>query len=57
MNARGDRAWKPEQRDRVVSPALQAYAALTTSASHGAVRDVRQVTGARRDTTPQLQAK
>jgi dihydroxy-acid dehydratase len=57
MTARGERAWKPEQRDRTVSPALQAYAALTTSASHGAVRDVRQVTGARRGTAPELQAK
>jgi dihydroxy-acid dehydratase len=58
MDARGDRAWKPEQRDRTVSAALQAYAALTTSASRGAVRDVRQVTGsARREATPELQAK
>ena len=34
----------PRSRDRVVSPALQAYAALTTSASRGAVRDVTQLT-------------
>ena len=37
------RCWQPK-RDRVVSTALQAYAALTTSASRGAVRDVTQVT-------------
>ena len=43
MEARGKDAWKP-QRDRVVSRALQAYGALTTSASRGAVRDVTQVT-------------
>jgi dihydroxy-acid dehydratase len=36
-------AWKPENRQRVVSPALRAYAAMTTSASRGAVRDVSQV--------------
>jgi dihydroxy-acid dehydratase len=43
MVAKGRAAWHPENRDRVVSPALQAYAALTTSASRGAVRDVTQV--------------
>ena len=43
MDARGAKAWKPEQRARVVSPALRAYAALTTSADTGAVRDVGQV--------------
>ena len=32
--------WKPVWRDRVVSPALRAYAAMTTSADTGAVRDV-----------------
>jgi dihydroxy-acid dehydratase len=42
MEAKGDGAWKPN-RDRQVSLALQAYAALTTSASRGAVRDVSQV--------------
>ncbi len=36
-------SWKPAKRDRVVSPALRAYAALTTSAARGAVRDVSQV--------------
>ncbi|MCL2091603.1 MAG: dihydroxy-acid dehydratase [Micrococcales bacterium] len=35
-----DRPWQPITRDRVVSPALQAYAAMATSADRGAVRDV-----------------
>ncbi len=44
MEAKGKDAWKPtENRQRVVSKALQAYAALTTSAARGAVRDVTQV--------------
>jgi dihydroxy-acid dehydratase len=43
MELRGDQAWRPAKRERVVSPALRAYAALTTSASKGAVRDVSQV--------------
>jgi len=43
MEAKGERAWQPTKRDRVVSPALQAYAAMTTSASRGAVRDVTQL--------------
>jgi len=30
-------------RERVVSPALRAYAAMTTSAAKGAVRDVSQI--------------
>jgi len=47
MDAKGAAAWLPGQRDRVVSPALQAYAALTTNAARGAVRDVTQVQGAR----------
>jgi dihydroxy-acid dehydratase len=42
MDARGREGWKPK-RDRVVSPALRAYAAMATSASRGAVRDVTQV--------------
>ncbi|TCW29159.1 dihydroxy-acid dehydratase [Gluconobacter oxydans] len=42
MNARGASAWKPN-RERVVSKALQAYAAMTTSAAHGAVRDLSQI--------------
>jgi len=47
MNAKGADAWKPLTRDRQVSQALQAYGALATSASRGAVRDVSQVLGAR----------
>ncbi|MBB4267497.1 dihydroxy-acid dehydratase [Roseospira visakhapatnamensis] len=43
MEARGPAAWQPNGRRRVVSPALRAYAALTTSADQGAVRDVAQV--------------
>ncbi len=44
MAARGADAWKPvAPRPRKVSPALRAYAALTTSAAKGAVRDVSQV--------------
>jgi len=43
MEARGAQAWKPVNRDRLVSPALRAYAAMTTSAAFGAVRDVTQV--------------
>jgi len=36
-------AWKPVSRERVVSKALQAYAALTTSADRGGVRDLEQL--------------
>jgi dihydroxy-acid dehydratase len=43
MEARGENAWKPMAREREVSLALQAYAALTTSAAKGAVRDVEQL--------------
>jgi dihydroxy-acid dehydratase len=45
MNARPDGGWRPAApRARKVSTALQAYAALTTSAARGAVRDVTQLT-------------
>jgi dihydroxy-acid dehydratase len=40
MQALGAKAWKPAKRDRKVSTALKAYAALTTSAARGAVRVV-----------------
>ena len=43
MEARGDQAWRPVARQREVTQALQAYAALTTSAAKGAVRDVDQI--------------
>jgi dihydroxy-acid dehydratase len=36
-----ERPWQPVDRQRVVSKALRAYAALATSASTGAVREVR----------------
>jgi len=43
MEARGAQAWKPRNRQRQVSAALQAYAAMTTSADTGAVRDLSQL--------------
>lgn len=42
-----DEPWTPVSRDRVVSPALQLYAATALSASQGAARDVTKVTGPR----------
>ncbi|HOB14991.1 MAG TPA: dihydroxy-acid dehydratase, partial [Novosphingobium sp.] len=43
--AQDAKGWQPEQpRKRFVSQALQAYAAMTTSAARGAVRDVSQIT-------------
>jgi len=42
MAARGPKAWKPATRERPVTTALRAYAALATNASRGAVRDVVQ---------------
>jgi dihydroxy-acid dehydratase len=47
MIARGDKAWRPAKRQRHVSTALKAYAALATSAARGAVRDVSQLGGNR----------
>ena len=43
MDAKGPHAWKPANRQRHVSAALQAYALLTTSADTGAVRDLSQL--------------
>jgi len=43
MEAKGEHAWQPVDRDRAVSQALQAYALLTTSAARGAVRDITQL--------------
>jgi dihydroxy-acid dehydratase len=43
MNAKGNQAWQPVSRERHVSAALRAYAAMTTSAAKGAVRDVSQL--------------
>lgn len=45
MAAKGDKAWKPGARKRKVSTALKAYAALTTSAAKGAVRDPAKIAG------------
>ena len=43
MNARGADGWMAHGRKRQVSAALRAYAAFTTSAARGAVRDVDQI--------------
>jgi dihydroxy-acid dehydratase len=43
MDERGTDAWRPVDRRRQVSAALRAYAALTTSAARGAVRDLTQL--------------
>jgi dihydroxy-acid dehydratase len=45
MQSRGTGAWRPaRQRARRVSTALEAYAALATSAARGAVRDLSRIT-------------
>ena len=41
MQAKGAQAFRPAKRNRKVSTALKAYAALATSAARGAVRVVR----------------
>jgi dihydroxy-acid dehydratase len=43
MAEKGKDAWKPIGRQRPVSAALRAYAAMATSADMGAVRDVSQL--------------
>jgi len=43
VEAAGAAAWKPANRRREVSAALQAYALLTTSAAQGAVRRIKPV--------------
>lgn len=44
MDAKGADGWKPaEPRERKISPALRAYAAMVTNASKGAIRDVTQI--------------
>lgn len=43
MDHKGTKAWQPASRERKVSASLRAYAALTTSADTGAVRDVSQI--------------
>lgn len=43
MDARGADGWQPAGRDRTVSAAQQAYAAMTTSADRGSLRDVSRL--------------
>ena len=43
QEARGKQAYKPLDRERVVTPALKAYALLATSADKGAVRDLQKL--------------
>ncbi|HLA33725.1 MAG TPA: dihydroxy-acid dehydratase [Rhodocyclaceae bacterium] len=43
MEAKGVAAWKPVSRRREVSAALKVYAATTTSADTGAVRDISRL--------------
>jgi dihydroxy-acid dehydratase len=44
MDAKGDAGWVPTAPcARKITTALRAYAALTTSAARGAVRDVDQL--------------
>ncbi|NNM81942.1 MAG: dihydroxy-acid dehydratase [Burkholderiales bacterium] len=43
MEDRGAKAWKPVNRERFVPASLRAYAAMTTSASRGAIRDVTRI--------------
>ncbi len=46
--ARGPQAWTAHDRNRQVSVALQAYAAMATSAARGAVRDLSQIAATHR---------
>ncbi|HDZ77859.1 MAG TPA: dihydroxy-acid dehydratase, partial [Gammaproteobacteria bacterium] len=43
MDAKSESGWKPVNRNRIVSQALKAYAAMTTCAARGAVRDLSQL--------------
>ncbi|WP_417618430.1 dihydroxy-acid dehydratase [Oceanisphaera sp.] len=45
MDAKGEQAWRPVDREREVSFALRAYASLATSADKGAVRDISKLGG------------
>ena len=56
MEDRGAAGWRPASRQRVVSQALQAYAALTTSADRGAVRDLAQLKRGTLSAEPQAQS-
>ncbi len=52
MNARGTDGWMAHGRKRKVTDALRAYAAFTTSAARGAVRDVDQIRTAPNTASP-----
>jgi dihydroxy-acid dehydratase len=52
MNARGADGWMAHGRKRKVTEALRAYAAFTTSAARGAVRDVDQIRTAPNGVSP-----
>ncbi len=56
QEARGDAAYTPISRARHVSVALRAYAAMTTSAATGAVRDVSRVENVSRRTSQATRA-
>jgi dihydroxy-acid dehydratase len=43
MEARGEQAWQPAARRRLVPASLQAYSLMATSAARGAVRDLGQL--------------
>ena len=43
MEVKGDEAWTPGPRDRIVSRALEAYSLMVTSAAKGGVRDLSQL--------------
>ena len=43
MEVKGDAAWRPAARNRVISRALEAYALFAASADRGGVRDLTQV--------------
>jgi dihydroxy-acid dehydratase len=43
MEQKGQDAWKPKPRARVVSKSLEAYSLMVTSASRGGVRDLNQL--------------
>ena len=43
MNAKGDLAWKPASRERIVSNSLKAYSLLASSADKGGVRDISNI--------------
>ena len=45
MLSLGEKAFKPNNRIRKVSKALEAYSLLTTSADKGAVRNLKQIKG------------